>query len=609
MAAPNAIPVYTAGAKPQYEYDPSLRYIVPGQFDDASSEEGEQAESTSTSASITQHYPPHPPQPQSTTVPPDFGHGKYHGDEYDYGDSGSDLFEDEMDDPDWASATGNLTKSYNRQRQLIASSTAPNPSSGVPLPPRINPKPKANTSARVDDQIRSLSKFASRIKLDPLHSSLSKSSSSNDKSDRATSEQVLDPRTRMILLQLINRSILHSLNGVLSTGKEANVYHALSDAPPSTTTSSSPPPSQPLHRAVKVYKTAILVFKDRDRYVTGEHRFRHGYNKSNPRSMVKIWAEKEMRNLKRLWAAGIPCPEPICLRLHVLVMGFIGDKRGWPAPRLKDAGISDPEVWEGLYKDLLSYMRIMYHVCRLVHADLSEYNLLYHKSKLYIIDVSQSVEHDHPRSSDFLRMDIKNITDYFRKQGVDVFSERTVFEFITSPAHGITESEIKPVLAKLERDGAKVPGEEGAAEKEVQENVFRQVYIPRTLEEVYDIERDAAKVGRGEGQSLIYKELLATPGENNIEKEDGGVKLPLSSEDEGEEEGDEEEEEDEQEEEELDENGNLEFKGKKPRGKKHEDKETKKAHKQKVKEEKREARKQKMPKHVKKKLVSSSSKK
>lgn len=26
--------------------------------------------------------------------------------------------------------------------------------------------------------------------------------------------------------------------------------------------------------AVKVYKTSILIFKDRDRYVTGEHRFR-----------------------------------------------------------------------------------------------------------------------------------------------------------------------------------------------------------------------------------------------------------------------------------------------------------------------------------------------
>ncbi len=45
--------------------------------------------------------------------------------------------------------------------------------------------------------------------------------------------------------------------------------------------------------------------------------------------MVKVWAEKEMRNLKRLWNAGIPCPEPLMLRMHVLLMTFIGDKNGW----------------------------------------------------------------------------------------------------------------------------------------------------------------------------------------------------------------------------------------------------------------------------------------
>eukprot|EP00662_Eupelagonemidae_sp_cell21_P058186 gene58186-biopygen18254 len=45
-----------------------------------------------------------------------------------------------------------------------------------------------------------------------------------------------------------------------------------------------------------------------------------------------LWAEKEFRNLKRLDAAGIPCPKVEILRQHVLVMSFIG-KDGWPAPR------------------------------------------------------------------------------------------------------------------------------------------------------------------------------------------------------------------------------------------------------------------------------------
>ena len=65
-------------------------------------------------------------------------------------------------------------------------------------------------------------------------------------------------------------------------------------------------------------------------------------------------------------------------------------------------------------------MRLLYQVCRLVHADLSEYNTIVHDDKLYMIDVSQSVEPEHPMSLDFLRMDIKNVNLYFEKMGISV---------------------------------------------------------------------------------------------------------------------------------------------------------------------------------------------
>lgn len=45
--------------------------------------------------------------------------------------------------------------------------------------------------------------------------------------------------------------------------------------------------------------------------------------------MVRLWAEKEMRNLKRLQTAGIRCPEAIEVRENVLVMKFLGDEDGW----------------------------------------------------------------------------------------------------------------------------------------------------------------------------------------------------------------------------------------------------------------------------------------
>ncbi|GET54542.1 serine/threonine-protein kinase RIO1 [Rhizophagus irregularis DAOM 181602=DAOM 197198] len=67
--------------------------------------------------------------------------------------------------------------------------------------------------------------------------------------------------------------------------------------------------------------------------------------------------------------------EPLVLRLHVLVMSFLRDKNGWAYPRLKDAIIHSDKYPE-LYYQLIKNMRIMYYKYRLVHTDLSEYNLL-----------------------------------------------------------------------------------------------------------------------------------------------------------------------------------------------------------------------------------------
>jgi RIO kinase 1 len=75
------------------------------------------------------------------------------------------------------------------------------------------------------------------------------------------------------------------------------------------------------------------------RYVTGDYRYSRGYCKSNPRKMVTMWAEKEMRNLARLKAAGLCCPAPLHLRSHVLVMEFIGSD-SVAAPRLKVTSLS-----------------------------------------------------------------------------------------------------------------------------------------------------------------------------------------------------------------------------------------------------------------------------
>ncbi|CAG8438453.1 1593_t:CDS:2 [Diversispora eburnea] len=423
----------------------------------------------------------------------------------------------------------------------------------------------------------------------------------SDKSDRATTEQVLDPRTRIILFKMINRNIIYEINGCISTGKEANVYHAVTEDGTS--------------RAIKVYKTSILIFKDRDRYVTGEFRFRHGYSKHNPRKMVKLWAEKEMRNLKRLWQAGIPCPEPLVLRLHVLVMSFLGDKNGWAFPRLKDAVINSDKYPE-LYYQIIKNMRTMYHTCRLVHADLSEYNLLYNARTLYIIDVSQSVEHDHPHALEFLRNDCTNITEYFKKKGVRIMSVRELFDFITDVNIGMEDEKVEAELDKIQerlasQQSMETLNEEQLQKEKVDEEVFKQSYIPRTLGEVIDAERDTIKVAQGEGLSIDDK----SESEDHGDHEDHGDDEDHEDEEDQEfqsekyilKEQDEKELEDNQiEQDSNDENVNDLFE-KQSRGKRNEDKDVKKERKKLAKEEAREKRKHKMPKAEKKKKIKATS--
>ncbi|KAI6225968.1 Serine/threonine-protein kinase RIO1 [Aphelenchoides besseyi] len=328
-----------------------------------------------------------------------------------------------------------------------------------------------------------------------------------DRADRATVEQVLDPRTRLILFRLIQRGVFDSLEGCISTGKEANVYHAICKTGESL--------------AVKVYKTSILTFKDRDRYVTGEFRYRNGYARHNPRKMVATWAEKEMRNLQRMHQAGLNVPKAHLLKSHVLVMDFVGEN-GWPAPLLKNAEF-DHVAAEVLYVDCVWMMRRLYRECRLVHADLSEYNMLYHNSQSVIIDVSQSVEHDHPNSLQFLRSDITNITRFFNGRGAPVLTPQRVFEVIADPT--IDDAATKRIL------------DEECCEKLADDQyLFLNVYIPHKLDNIEHFERDALMEKQGVELNNPYQKILAKviPKKNDLtndqeESDDSGSYVTESS--------------------------------------------------------------------------------
>ncbi|KAI3906818.1 hypothetical protein MKW92_038545 [Papaver armeniacum] len=383
------------------------------------------------------------------------------------------------------------------------SSRRPNAHGGLLSRPRSSPlQPISNRNQRFTNHIRpspleewegrtnmSMSNSVTTAIRESVRGMAIGKTKTTEKADRATVEQAIDPRTRMVLFKMLNRGIFNDINGCISTGKEANVYHATKD--------------DGQEFAIKVYKTSVLVFKDRDRYVQGDYRFRHGYCKHNPRKMVKTWAEKEMRNLMRLKAAGIRCPTPILLRLHVLVMEFIG-KSGWAAPRLKDADLSEDKMREG-YVQMIMVMRNLYQKCKLVHGDLSEYNILYYEGNLHIIDVSQSVDLDHPHALDFLREDCVHVSDFFKKNGVAIMTVRELFDFIVDSS--ITDESVDSYLEEVQRK-ILARGDVMSAEDEIADLVFVQSYIPRTLDQVMHAEEDANRIASGQDtKDLIYKTI------------------------------------------------------------------------------------------------------
>lgn len=218
---------------------------------------------------------------------------------------------------------------------------------------------------------------------------------------KAVIESVLDERTHELLRKLLVNGPLEHITGIISAGKEANVYLAYDQN----------------HKevAVKIYKIDNNTSKWMRNYIIGDPRF-----KKVPHNISKIiflWASKEYKNLKRAHRVGLAVPEPILIKNNVLIMEYIGFE-SIPAPKLKD--IKNPKEIDILFDEILTFIKELYQNARLVHGDLSEFNILYHNQKPVIIDISQAVDIQHPKAEIYLVRDIKNIFNYFGKQGINL---------------------------------------------------------------------------------------------------------------------------------------------------------------------------------------------
>ena len=123
--------------------------------------------------------------------------------------------------------------------------------------------------------------------------------------------------------------------------------------------------------------------------------------------------------------AGIAVPEPLVWDRNILIMSFIGEGEV-SYPQLRNARFEDPaEIYASIIKDI----DILYNKAEIVHADLSEFNILY-GDKPYLIDMGQSVTRDHPRALPFLMRDIRNINRFFKNR-CDIRNDVEIFNAVT----------------------------------------------------------------------------------------------------------------------------------------------------------------------------------
>ena len=238
-----------------------------------------------------------------------------------------------------------------------------------------------------------------------------------DYRDRKTELSVLDIPTLETLYKFTKRGLLKALGGPISSGKEAVIFHAIG--------------AKEEELAIKMYKVSTSNFNVMLDYIIGDPRFEN--IKKDRRSIVSAWARKELKNLKRAFDAGVEVPKPIAVDKNVLIMEFIG-RDGVAAPRLRDVPVdilkTDFEL-EELFLRIISYIRIMYEKGRMVHADLSEFNILMKgyverefegadvEIEPVIIDMGQATLLQHPNADAFLLRDVRNIVTFFNKLGLD----------------------------------------------------------------------------------------------------------------------------------------------------------------------------------------------
>ena len=140
-----------------------------------------------------------------------------------------------------------------------------------------------------------------------------------------------------------------------------------------------------------------------------------------------LWVQEEFRQMKHLYGHGVNVPKGIAVNGISLVMEFIGDENGNPAPRISDLKMEKDEAEEAFRQSIQNLKRIV--KSGRVHGDYSTFNLLWHNEKAVVIDFPQVMEfRNNLNANAFLERDVLSLCKSFRKQGVNADEAKVLRE-------------------------------------------------------------------------------------------------------------------------------------------------------------------------------------
>ena len=233
--------------------------------------------------------------------------------------------------------------------------------------------------------------------------------------------------------------------GIIKSGKEAQVHliERTSDLAPRHPETCRFARKRYLPREVKQKGQLEALGFQRSSAFVNDVQYREGrqFRKSRDRRAVERmstygkhllqdrWTGHEHDVMSRLWHAGLSVPYPIAYGDDVFDLEYIGDDTQ-AAPQLQAARLDDDQL-EDAFDQLLVGLRSITRE-GLAHGDMSAYNLLWWKDRLWFIDFPQAIDiAANLNGLEFLHRDVVNVCTWFQRKGLTIDEEAIFADLLT----------------------------------------------------------------------------------------------------------------------------------------------------------------------------------